>query len=272
MSYKMIKPTTLEELTMNVFMLVNAFDPATFDFETGIAGSTILASTTGGVTFADAPEYTDFGDDIDNCPKNCMELKKKDDGEVTLSGNLVTVNKALVKMLIGAATIEGNKITPDADLRQSHFTDTLWGIADWGDGGLLAIKMKRVLNTSGFSAATTDKNKGQFAFTFTCHKTIKDVKNPAYEVYILTPDDNSGSVLLNSHSETVEISNTVTLTAETIPEGKAVTWSSDSTSVATVSNGVVTAVAAGNTVITASITVEGVTYTDTCTIIVPSAS
>ena len=60
MSYKMIKPTTLEELTMNVFMLVNAFDPATFDFETGIAGSTILASTTGGVTFADAPEYTDF--------------------------------------------------------------------------------------------------------------------------------------------------------------------------------------------------------------------
>ena len=132
--------------------------------------------------------------------------------------------------------------------------------------------MKRVLNTSGFSAATTDKNKGQFAFTFTCHKTIKDVKNPAYEVYILTPDDNSGSVLLNSHSETVNISDTVTLTAETIPDGKTVTWTSGSTSVATVSNGVVTGVAAGNTVITASITVEGVTYTDTCTIIVPSAS
>lgn len=190
MSYKQIKPTTLEELTMNVFMLVSSFDPATFDFQTGIAGSTILASTTGGVTFTDAPEYTDFGEDIDNCPKNCMELKHKEDGEITLSGNLVTLNKQLVKMNIGAATIEGNKITPNADLRQSDFMDELWGLADWGAGGLLAIKMKRVLNTSGFSIATTDKNKAQIAFTYTCHKTIKNQKDPPYEVYLLTPDDN----------------------------------------------------------------------------------
>lgn len=273
MAYKQIKPTTLDELTMNVFMLVSTFNPATFDFEDGIAGSTILASTTGGVTFSDQPQYTDMGDDIDNAPKNCMELKRKDDGEVTLSGNLVTVNKALVKMLIGAATIEGNKIIPNADLEQSHFTSELWGIADYGEGGLIAIKMKRVLNTSGFSAATTDKNKGQFAFTFTCHKTITNVKDPAYEVYILTPDDYSGIVLINTHAVTVEVGDTVTLSAETVPAGKTVTWTSASTSVAEVtSGGVVSGVAAGNTVITASITVEGVTYTDTCTVIVKAAS
>ena len=273
MSYKQIKPTTLEELTMNVFMLVSSFDPATFDFQTGIAGSTILASTTGGVNFTDTPEYTDFGNDIDNCPKNCMELKRKDDGEVTVSGNLVTLNKQLVKMLIGAASIEGNKITPENDLKLSHFITELWGLADYGDGGLLAIKMKRVLNTSGFSVSTTDKSKAQLAFNFTCHKTIENQGDPPYEVYLLTPNSTYGSVLLNAHQITLAAGSTEALTATTIPTEQTVTWSSGSSSVATVtSGGVVTAEGAGNTIITASITVSGVTYTDTCTVVVPSAT
>lgn len=58
------------------------------------------------------------------------------------------------------------------------------------------------------------------------------------------------------------------MTATTVPAGQTVTWSSGSDSVATVSNGTVTGVAAGNTIITASITKDGVTSTDTCTIVV----
>lgn len=272
MSYKKIKPTTLDELTMNVFMLVSTFNPETFNFTTGVAGSTIIASTTGGVTFSDTPEYTDMGDDIDNCPKNCMELKRKDDGEVKLSGNLVTVNANLVKMLIGAADIVGNKITPKSDVSTSDFLTELWGLADYGKGGLLAIKMKRVLNTSGFSVATTDKNKAQLSFEFMCHKTIEDVTDAAYEVYVITPDGVNGGILLNTHSITVNNGSTFTLKAATVPSSATVTWSSASSSVATVSNGVVTAAGAGNTIITASVTVSGVTYTDTCTVIVPSTT
>lgn len=270
MSFKKIKPTTFDELTMNVCMLVSTFNPATFDFNSGIAGSTILASTTGGVTFTAAAEYTDLGDDVDNAPKNCMEFKHKEDGEVTLTGNLVTVNKQLVKMLIGAASIEGNKITPDEDLRTSHFINELWAITDYGNGGIIAIKMKRVLNTSGFSIATTDKSKAQFAFTFTCHKTVVDEADPAYEIYLLTPEEKTGSVLLDAHQINLTVGDTATLTVETVPAGKTVTWSSGSSSVATVSGGTVTAVAAGNTIITASMTSDGVTYTDTCTVIVSS--
>lgn len=186
MAFKKIKPTTMNELTMNVFMLMSEFDPATFDVSTGtIDGTKIIASTTGGVTFADKPEYIDFGEDIDNCPKNTMELKVKKDGEVKVSGNLVTVNASLLKMLIGAADYAGNKVTPRADLQNTDFT-TLWGLADYGKGGLIAIKMKRVLNTSGLSIATTDDNKAQFAFEFTCHKTISDLTDAPYEVYILS--------------------------------------------------------------------------------------
>lgn len=76
------------------------------------------------------------------------------------------------------------------------------------------------------------------------------------------------SVSLNRHYVTIAADDTVALTATTVPAGQTVTWSSGSTSVATVSNGTVTGVAAGNTIITASITKDGVTSTDTCTIVV----
>ena len=61
---------------------------------------------------------------------------------------------------------------------------------------------------------------------------------------------------------------TAALTATVVPENAEVTWTTGSSSVATVSGGVITPEGAGNTIITASITVDGVTYTDTCTVIV----
>ena len=79
------------------------------------------------------------------------------------------------------------------------------------------------------------------------------------------------SVLLNTHGITVEENATVTLTATTVPSGETVTWSTSDGDYATVANGVVTGVAVGSAIITASITVDGVTYTDTCTVVVKAA-
>lgn len=62
----------------------------------------------------------------------------------------------------------------------------------------------------------------------------------------------------------------VTLEAVTVPADAIVSWSSSNSSVASVgaSTGVVTAEGPGNTIITASITVDEVTYTSTTTVIV----
>ena len=76
------------------------------------------------------------------------------------------------------------------------------------------------------------------------------------------------SVLLNTHGVSVNVGDTVTLTATTVPASQSVTWSTEDGDTATVNAGTVTGVAAGNTIITASITVDGVTYTDTCTVVV----
>lgn len=79
----------------------------------------------------------------------------------------------------------------------------------------------------------------------------------------------SGSIELSHHTITIAAGESATLTAVTIPAAQTVTWASASSSVASVSNGVVTAGEnAGNTIITASITVDGVTYSDTCTVVV----
>jgi len=75
-----------------------------------------------------------------------------------------------------------------------------------------------------------------------------------------------------SGTKTVEEEATTSLTATTVPAGETVTWASDNTSVATVSSGTVTGVAEGKANISASITVDGVTYTDSVEVTVTAKS
>ena len=68
-----------------------------------------------------------------------------------------------------------------------------------------------------------------------------------------------------SGDDTVAAESTLSLTATTTGAGLSptVTWKSSDTSIATVSSGTVTGVKAGDVVISASVTVDGTTYTDT---------
>ena len=79
-------------------------------------------------------------------------------------------------------------------------------------------------------------------------------------------------VKLDKHIATIAINETVTLNAETMPASETVTWASSDSTVATVSSGVVTGVAAGAVTITATITVDGKTYTDTAEITVSAGA
>ena len=83
------------------------------------------------------------------------------------------------------------------------------------------------------------------------------------------------SVTIDKTEATIKVGDTLTLKAVTYPAAETVTWSaSDSGTYASVnsSTGVVTGVAEGEATITATITVNGVSYTDTCTITVEAAA
>ena len=79
-------------------------------------------------------------------------------------------------------------------------------------------------------------------------------------------------VSLDKSTDTVEIGSTTTLTETVAPSNatnKTVSWSTSNSSVATVSNGVVTGVSAGSAVIT--VTTQDGGFTDTCTVTVTPA-
>lgn len=66
-------------------------------------------------------------------------------------------------------------------------------------------------------------------------------------------------------------STTATVTATVSPAGSTVTWISSDETIATVANGVITPVSAGSCTVTASITVDGVTYSANCAVTVAAA-
>ena len=66
-------------------------------------------------------------------------------------------------------------------------------------------------------------------------------------------------------------STTASVSATVSPVGSAVTWTSSDTTIATVSSGTITPVKAGTCTVTASITVDGVTYSANCAVTVAAA-
>ena len=78
-------------------------------------------------------------------------------------------------------------------------------------------------------------------------------------------------VFLDKSELELTVGDTFDLTVTAFPVGTAVTWATSAAAKATVADGKVTAVAAGNANITASITVGGQTYTATCAVTVKAA-
>lgn len=271
MKYTQIPVDTFKNLQMNAGILLDGFDPSD-----GTIGN-LIGATTGGINFADAPEFSDFGDDIDNCPKNMKELKKLTNHAVTMSGTFVSLTANTVKMLVGAGYIDqldATHIIPRNNLLATDFKD-LWWVGDYSDentgnnAGYIAVHLMNALNTGGFQIQSSDKAKGQFAFSFEGHYSMDAQDTVPYEIYVKEGNPaTQPSINLNKHYVTLADGDTVSLIAETIPAGATITWTSGNSSVATVSNGEITAEGTGNTIITASITSGGVTVNDTCTVVV----
>ena len=185
MKYTKIPETTFKNLQLNAGVLLSAFNPTSAT----VADDSIIGATTGGVNFTATPTFSDYGEDIDNCPKNMKELKKLDAWEISLSGTYVTVDANAVKALVGAADVSGNKITPRNDLKLTDFTD-VWWVGDYSDqngetnGGFVAIHMMNALSTGGFAIQSSDNGKGNFAFTYTAHYSMSAQGTVPFEVYV----------------------------------------------------------------------------------------
>lgn len=189
MKFTKIPEDTFKKLQLNAGMLATDFNPTSGELEE----QDIVGATSGGVSFTATPSFSDFGEDIDNCPANMMELKVLDTWEVTMSGSLVTMDTKAAKLLIGAAEVSGNKVTPRGDLLTTDFGD-LWLIGDYSDvnedgssagkAGFLAVHMLNSLSTGGFAIQSNDAGKGTFDFEFTGHYSMSAQDTVPFELYI----------------------------------------------------------------------------------------
>ena len=185
MKFTKIPESVFSEIQLNAGVLLSEFTPASAE----VSNENIIGATSGGVNFTATPSFTDFGEDIDNCPKNTKELKKLDEWEVKMSGTFVSVSPDSVKTLVGLADVAADKITPRRDIKSEDFTD-MWWVGDYSDkngaknGGFIAIHMLNTLSTGGFQIQSGDKAKGQFAFEFTAHYSISAQDTVPFEVYI----------------------------------------------------------------------------------------
>lgn len=185
MKFTKIPETTFQKLQLNAGVLLKTFDPS----KATVDQASIVGATSGGVSFAATPAFSDFGEDIDNAPKNTKELKRLDSWDVSMSGTFVTMDSTVAKLMMASATASSDKITPRNDLAAEDFTD-LWWVGDYSDengetnGGFIAIHMMNSLSTGGFAIQSGDKAKGTFAFTFTGHYSIADQNMVPFEVYV----------------------------------------------------------------------------------------
>lgn len=181
---------TFSKLQLNAGILLTDFTPNTGEIP---SGASILGATTGGINFTTNPEFTDFGEDIDNVPNNMMELKHLNQFDVQMSGTFLTCSASLAKTLVGAADVDGIKVTPRAELLESDFDD-IWWVGDYSDintdsgqtqkAGFIAIHMMNALNTAGFQIQSSKNEKGQLAFEFHGHYSIEAQDVVPFEIYV----------------------------------------------------------------------------------------
>lgn len=194
MKFTQIPSDTFKKLQLNAGVLATTFEPSTGT----LTATNVIGATTGGISFEATPEFEDFGEDIDNCPKNTMELKKLTSWEVILSGTFVTMDTAVAKSMTGAADIDGSdptKVVPRNDVDVEKDFSDIWFIGDYSDentgdsAGFIAIRVINALSTGGFKLQTTDKGKGNFEFEYTGHYSMSAQDTVPFEVYVKAGGD-----------------------------------------------------------------------------------
>lgn len=187
-----IPTDTFKKLQLGAGILTTEFNPATGE----LTASNIIGATSGGVSFEATPSFTDFGEDIDNCPKNTKELKKLDSWEAKMSGSFVTMDTNIATSVIGTAAIASNdstKVVPRNSVKAQDFKN-IWWVGDYSDinedgssagkAGFIAIKLINALSTGGFKIQSGDKAKGTFGFEYTGHYSSENIDTVPFELYI----------------------------------------------------------------------------------------
>lgn len=274
--FTVIANDAFDALQVDAGVILTNFDPSN-PYVTP-SNEDILATTTGGINPTCVPTYSDYGENVDNVPNNMMEFKHLDGWGAKMSFTSIKFNAANTKWALGAADTEllSNGVTvvkPRRNVKLTDFQD-LWWVGDKANGGAYAINLKNALSTGGLNIQSSKNGKGTNQIEVTGHVSIDRQDEMPMAIYDIPPEDApvTAEIVLDRANVSIEEGDNVKVIAKTSPAGQTVTWSSSDDTIAEVSNGTITGVAAGTATITASMTYDGLTYTDTCNVTVTEST
>ena len=180
-----VSENAFKEIQLEAGLILNKFDPTG---ATDVVDADIVCATTGGIEIACKPTFTDYGEDIDNVPNNMLEFKEVDGWDCTIAFTALNASAAVIKMALGAADVEGNKIAPRFDMKNGDTSD-VWWVGERADGGFVACCLKNALSTDGLTLKTTKKGKGQLSCTLTGHVSISAQDVVPMEFYVMEGDE-----------------------------------------------------------------------------------
>ncbi len=169
--FTVIPQDTFEGMQLDAGVLLTKFDPETGDFD---KTKDQICATTGGINIVCQAEYSDLGEDVDNCPNNMMELKHLDSWNCTMGFTSLGTSPASIALSLGAADVDeaSGKITPRRSVDLTDFK-SVWWVGDRADGGMVAVHLFNALSTGGFSLQTTKGGKGQNTMELIGHVSIE---------------------------------------------------------------------------------------------------
>ena len=191
MRFTRIPADTFEQIQTDAGILLYDFDPAQPD---AVKENDIICPTTGGVTVRCVPTYADYGEDVDNCPANLLELKKITGWDCGLEFTSLGTSPRSIRLALGSADIDSNDpthIIPRRDLKTTDAQD-VWWVGDRADGGFVAAVVRKALSTSGFSLKTSKAGKGNTSVNLTGHVTVDTQDQVPMEFYSVDPAPASG--------------------------------------------------------------------------------
>ena len=185
-AFTRIPADTFEQIQTDAGILLYSFDPSAPD---AVKNEDIICPTTGGITAACVPSYSDMGEDVDNCPANLLELKHLDSWDCSLQFTSLGTSPRSIRLSVGAADIDTDNPTHVVPRRSLKTTDAqdVWWVGDRADGGMVAVCLKKALSTSGFSLKTTKSGKGNTSVTLTGHVSVSTQEEVPMEFWSAPP-------------------------------------------------------------------------------------
>lgn len=187
-TYSGFTAQTAENLLLDSGAFFANFDIASDTFESAVAAGKLIGATRGGGEFSATPEIRAI--EIDGVKGKAKGLQVIDSWAVTITANVLEVTRDGLARALTASEIDtdSNLIYDIIKAKNyieltDYITNITWIGKKSGTAEPVIIQVYNVINTSGITLTTQDKNEAVIAMTFEGHYDADQLDNPPFAIF-----------------------------------------------------------------------------------------